>query len=109
MLAKNVITRTVHETSQVISPIFCVPKNDNKVRLILNLKNSFVVYHHFKMKTIQGVMKMIKPNCWMATIDLKDAYYSVKIHPDNQKYLKFKYEGVLYAYTAYPNSLASCL
>ena len=110
MLAKNVITRTVHETSQFISPIFCVPKKDNKVRLILNLKklNSFVVYHHFKMETIQSVMKMITPNCWMASIDLKDAYYSVKIHPDYQKYLKFKYEGVLYAYTAYPNGLASC-
>ena len=95
---------------QFISPIFCVPKKDNKVHHILNLKklNSFVVYHHFKMETIQSVMKMITPSCWMASIDIKDAYYSVKIHPNYQKYWKFKYEGVLYTYTAYPNGLASC-
>ena len=110
LLSKNVITNTVDEMSQFISLTFCVPKRYNKVRLILNLKKlkSFVVYCHFKMETDQSVSKMITPNCWMASIDLKDAYYSVKIHPDYQNYLKFTYDGALYAFTAYPNGLASC-
>ena len=29
----------------------------------------------------------------MASLDLKDAYYSVRIHPYFQKYLKFMYNG----------------
>ena len=110
LLSNNVLKRCAHENGQFISPIFCVPKKDGKIRLILNLKqlNSFVAYHHFKMETIQSILAMITPNCWMASIDLKDAYYSVRVHPSCQRYLKFCYEGSLYAYTAYPNGLASC-
>ena len=110
LLLNNVLKRCAHENGQFISPIFCVPKKDGKIRLILNLKqlNSFVAYHHFKMETIQSILAMITLNCWMASIDLNDAYYSVRIHPSCQRYLKFCYEGSLYAYTAYPNGLASC-
>ena len=110
LLSKGVITFSQRENLQYVSPIFCVPKKDNRVRLILNLRrlNSFVAYHHFKMETIQHILTMITPKCWMASIDLKDAYYSVKVHPSYQKYLKFSFQGSLYAYTAYPNGLASC-
>ena len=110
LLCKNVIKVCTHEKEELISPIFCVPKKDGKVRLILNLKklNSFVSYHHFKMETIHSILAMITSNCWMASVDLKDAYYSVRIHPSYQQYLKFIYEGSLYAYTVYPNGLASC-
>ena len=31
------------------------------------------------MQTLQTILTLIQPNCYMATIDLKDAYYSVKI------------------------------
>ena len=91
LLSKGVITPSQREDSEYFSPIFCVPKKDNRVRLILNLKrlNSFVVYHHFKMETIQQVLSMITPNCWMASIDLKDAYCSVRVHPGYQKYLSY--------------------
>ena len=44
----------------------------------------------------------------MASIDLKDAYYYVKIHPSHQKFLKFRHNGTLYMCTANPNGLASC-
>ena len=89
---------------------FVCKKQDNNVRLIVILRNlnSFVVYHHFKMETIQSVLKMITPNCWRASIDHKDACYSVNIHPAYQTYLKFTYDTALYALSAYPNGLASC-
>ena len=60
------------------------------------------------METIQSIPAMITPSCWMASLGLKDAYYSVRIHPSCQRYLQFFYEGPLYAYTVYPNGLASC-
>ena len=44
----------------------------------------------------------------MASIDLKDAYYSVPIHPAYQKYLRFQFLGKLCQYTAYQNGLSSC-
>ena len=44
----------------------------------------------------------------MASLDLKDAYYSVKIHEKFQKFLKFKWKDQLYQYTCYPNGLGPC-
>ena len=110
LLASRVVIPCQHEATEFVSPIFTVPKPDNKIRLILNLKalNSHVAYYHFKMDSIQTVASMITPNCWMASIDLKDAYYSVPIHPLYQKYLRFQLLGQLYQYTAFPNGLASC-
>eukprot|EP00794_Sanderia_malayensis_P014575 gene14575-16077_t len=60
------------------------------------------------MDTIFNALDLITNNCWMASIDLKDAYYSVKIHDTDQKYLKFYYQDQLYKYTVYPNGLAFC-
>ena len=44
----------------------------------------------------------------MASLDFKDAYYSVKIHPDFEKCFKFFYKGTLFKYTALPNGLCTC-
>ena len=32
------------------------------------------------MENLQDVRDLIKPSVWMASIDLKDAYYSIPIH-----------------------------
>ncbi len=34
-------------------------------------------------------IKMMKPGCFMSSIDLRDAYYSVLILPAHRKFLKF--------------------
>ena len=75
--------------------IFTRPKNDGCHRLILNLKrfNEYIVYHHFKMDSLQSAVQLMKPNCWMAVLDLKDAYYSVPIATEDRKYLRFEHEG----------------
>ena len=63
--------------------------------MILNLKalNQYVEYNHFKMETIWIAVSMMKPGCYMAIIDIKDAYYCVPINKVHQKYLKFKWKG----------------
>ena len=43
----------------------------------------------------------------MAFIDLKDAHYTVPVHPSHQKYLKFIFNGTRYQYTCLPNELSS--
>ena len=97
------------ETGEFVSTIFLRPKNDGSFRMILNLKqfNEWVEYHHFKMDTLDTVTRMMKPGCFMASVDLKDAYYTVPIHSDHQKYLKFMFNGTLYQYTCLPNGLSS--
>ena len=110
LLDKGVIVPCDRKPGEFISPIFTVPKKDGSVRLILNLKNlnMFIKNSHFKVDTIHTILKLVTTNCWMVSLDLKDAYYSVKIHSDFQKYLKFTYHGSLYQYTVFPNGLSTC-
>ena len=60
------------------------------------------------MDTLWSVIKLMTPNCFMATVDRKDAYYSVPVSPGSQKLLKFIWKGQLYQYTCLPNGLSSC-
>ena len=97
-----------HEQGEFISPIFLRDKNDGSHRLILNLKglNKYLEYKHFKMQTFQSVLSLIQPDCFMATIDLKDAYYSVKIDELDTKYLKFLLDSRLLKFVVLPNGLS---
>lgn len=45
------------------------------------------------MESIDTILSLVTKYCWMALSDLKDAYYSVKISPSFQKYLKFYYNS----------------
>ena len=108
LLKKGVIKRSMHEQGEFISPIFLRAKPDGTHRVILNLKefNQFVEYHHFKMDTLETAVNMMKPGCFMASIDLKDAYYSVPICIEHQKFLKFEFNDQLYQFTCMPNGLS---
>ena len=44
----------------------------------------------------------------MASLDLKDAYYTVGVNPSHRKYLRFIWKNVLYQFTCLPNGLSSC-
>ena len=108
-LSIGVIVPSQSEAYQFISTIFARSKKDGKYRMILNLAklNEHVEYHHFKMDTLETAIKLVTPNCYMASIDLKDAYYCVTVHENDQKYLKFQWQGKLYQFTALPNGLSS--
>ena len=108
LISKGVVKHSSHEPGEFISPIFLRHKPDGTYRMILNLRafNEFVQYHHFKMDTLEMAVKMMKPGCFMASIDLKDAYYTVPIFHAHQKYLKFIFNGTLYQYTCMANGLS---
>ena len=88
VLLKGVLKESNSEPGEFLSTKSLRPKSDGSFRMVLNLKqfNESVEYHHFKMDTLETVTRTMKPGCFMASVDLKDAYYTVPIHPDNQKY-----------------------
>ena len=106
-LAKGIITKCEHDTAECISLIFIKQKPDGSCRLTLNLKNlnEDMPYIHFKMETLQSVLSLITPGCYLASLDLKNAYYSVPIHPDHTKFLKFTWKNHLYKLLVLPNGL----
>jgi hypothetical protein len=107
---RNIIATCGREPDDFISNIFLRPKKDGSHRLILNLSdlNQFIVYQHFKMESLHDAINKMTPNCWMASIDLKDAYYSVPIHHTCQKYLKFAWNGKYYKFLTFCNGLSCC-
>ena len=90
------------------STYFTVPKKDGGIRPILNLKpfNRYVRKQPFKMETLQTVISLIVPGLWLASVDLKDAYFHVPINQEHWKYLRFILEGVVYEYLVAPFGLS---
>lgn len=108
LIEKGVIEKTNHCDGEFVSNIFLRKKKDNSYRMILNLKkfNKNLEYHHFKMDTVWTAINLMKPECYMASIDLKDAYYTVPIAKEHRKYLRFMWRGKLYQYTCMANGLS---
>ena len=105
-LVKGIIKKSQHEEGEITK----IKKkiSENKIRLILNLKaNEHIDDMHFKMETRSTILKLIRPNCYTASVDIKDAYCSVPIAEEDQKHLKFVFEGQLYQFCCLPNGLCS--
>lgn len=87
---------------QFISPIFLTPKSNGTYRFILNLKslNRFIIQEHFKMEDIRTACKLLSYDSYMATIDLKEAYFLVPVHKSFRKYLRFRFENTLYEFVS---------
>lgn len=108
LLTKGVIVESQHEDGEFISGIFARQKTDGSYRVILNLKefNKQTEHKKFKMETLKTALSLISNGCWMASIDLVSAYYSVPIAEEDRKYLKFEWDGTLMEYTCLPNGLS---
>jgi len=91
------------------STVFLVPKRDDKWRSVINLKdlNRFVRTAHFKMEGIQSVRDLLLESDWLTRIDLKDAYFSVPVHIDHQKFLRFRWQNTSYQFTCLPFGLST--
>lgn len=59
------------------------------------------------METIRSALCLVKQDCWLTSVDLKDAYYSVPVYSTNREFLKFIWKNQCYQYTCFPNGLSS--
>ena len=78
--------------------------------MTLNLKalNLSVNAPHFKMESIHNVIHMVQHNSCMASVDLKNAFYSIPVKIEYQKSLKFLWD-MSYQYTAIPNGYTDAM
>ena len=102
LLSKGVIVNTTRE------PIFTRTKKDGSYRMILNLKtfNEFLKFKHCKLESIEDALDLITEGCYFGSVDLKDAYYSIPIHENYQKYLKLFWKEEYYQYIVLPNGFS---
>lgn len=89
--------------NEFISNIFVRPKKDGRVRIILNLKyfnSNYVKNSHFKMESLRSAINMMRKDCYLASVDLSDAYYSISVREQDRKFLRFFFDGIKYQFTA---------
>ena len=100
--------KKIHKLLHIVSSIFLRPKKDGAYRLILNRKklNASVTHHHFKIDSLNTITKRVTQKFFMASIDMKDAYYSISIKTEHRKFLRFKWDEDLYEFTCLPYGLS---
>ena len=109
MLQKGAIQATNPSHPQFVGHIFLRPKKDNGMRPVFNMKalNRHIVYHHFKMENLAMLKTVLQKHDFMVKLDLKDAYFCVKIHPKDRQFLRFPWKTNLYEFTCLPFGLSS--
>ena len=58
------------------------------------------------MEGIHTLKDLIKPEDWMAKIDLKDAFFTKPIHTSQREYLRFKFQDKVYQFNCLPFGLS---
>lgn len=104
LLEKNAIEIVPEHQIQsgFYSTLFLVPKKNGEMRPVINLRplNSYLEKKHFKMDTITKVINLVKKGDWSISLDLKDAYFHIKVFKKHRKYLRFSFQNVVYQFRA---------
>ena len=102
------------EKGDYINTVFLREKrsNDNEIkyRIILNMKTlnkKYVEKTHHKMESLKSVLDLMEKDCFMASIDLKNAFHTIPMDPAFTKYLKFQINDTTYKYLVLPMGFTS--
>ena len=85
------------------SCLFVVWKTSGLWSPVIDLSrlNCLVTQTQFKMETNQSVLHAIRRDDWMVSINLKDVYLQIPIHPDSCQFLSFVEFGVPYQFKVF--------
>ena len=62
--------------------------------------NEFVQLTQFKMETVASVLLSIRKGDFLASLNLKDVYFPIPIHPSSRWLLRFTSEVTVYQFRA---------
>ena len=57
------------------------------------------------MDTVQDAILLMQQGCYFASVDFKQAYFSVTVAKEHRKYLRFEWKGKVYQFTVLPQGL----
>ena len=79
-----------------------LPGGEGVWRPVIDLShlNEFVQLTRFKMETVASVLLSAREGDFLASLDLKDTYFQIPIHPSSRKLLRFTSEGTVYQFRA---------
>ena len=100
----SVIPETVH-----FSRLFSVTKKNGGLRPILDLSylNTFISTPALKMEGISSVLPHLLPGMWASSLDVTDAFLSVKLSQPIQRFFCFVLNGKVFMFLRLPFGLTS--
>ena len=111
MLAKGTLEIARDPGPGFYSRLFLVEKASGGWRPMIDLShlNDFVQLTPFKMETVASVLLSVREGDFLASLDLKDAYFQIPIHGSSRKLLRFMSEGTVYQFRALCFGLSTAL
>ena len=102
LVAKGAVELAPLPSPGFYSCLFVVWKTSGSWRAVIDLShlNRFVDVSPFQMETIQSVLLSVRQGDWMASIDLKEAYLQVPVHPASRHFLRFVFRDRVYQFKA---------
>jgi hypothetical protein len=110
LLTKGALERVRDPLSPgFFSRIFLVPKKSGGWRPIIDLKalNVYLSPKKFKMESAESIRANLRQGMWTYSLDLKDAYFHIPVHPSSRKFLRVCFRGTVYQFRALPFGLSS--
>ena len=90
------------------SRLFLVPKNGGQWRPIIDLLaiNAFIDCPSFTMESPRSIISALGQSQWLTSLDLKDTYFQIGIHPADRRFPRFCHNGT-WQFRALPFGLAT--
>ena len=91
-----------------ISPITYVPKKGNRLRLVIDLRklNEHIQTPSFKYEDINIVLDQIQQGDKLISLDLRNGFQHVLVHPADRNLLGFRWQNIWYRFCVLPFGLS---
>ena len=107
LLHDGAIEKVSHKP-HCVSPLGVVPKKDNKLRLVCDLRelNSSCITPKFVYENIDSVLDLVEPGNQFISADLKNGFHHVFVRGEYRKYLGIYWRGAYYQWRVLPFGLS---
>ena len=99
---ENMETQEIIEraATDYVNPIIVTARPDGRIRLCLDARilNEKMVGDYEQPPTIDEILTEIDKSRIFTAIDLTNAFWSIKLHPDSRKYTGFVFEGQTFVF-----------
>ena len=101
--------RIRHSTSSAASPILFVPKKDGGLRLCVDYRglNKIIIKNRYPLPLISEILDRTQGSYYFSKIDIKDAYYRIRIAEGDEWKTAFRTRYGLFEYTVMPFGLTN--
>lgn len=108
MIQKGAVSPAPLPSPGFYGRLFVVPKSNGGFRPVLDLSvlNLFLKPIPFRMESPWSVREGIRPGDFATSLDLRDAYFHVLVHPKYRKFLRFKWRDQVLQFNVLPFGLS---